>query len=61
MLINGRSIGGGDDVQELHENGKLAETVKTMGGKRVMSVEKKAKEEEGKAKEGSGRRRRVRA
>ncbi|OQO04934.1 hypothetical protein B0A48_07952 [Cryoendolithus antarcticus] len=38
VLINGKSIGGGDDIQELHETGKLAETVQAMGGKRVMSV-----------------------
>jgi glutaredoxin len=35
ILINGRSIGGGDDVQELHDSGKLAEKVKSMGGKRM--------------------------
>jgi len=35
ILINGKSIGGGDDVQELHESGKLAEKVKSMGGKRM--------------------------
>lgn len=45
VLINGRSIGGGDDVQELHENNKLAETVQAMGGKRVMEVKKKPAEE----------------
>jgi len=35
ILINGRSIGGGDDVQELHSSGKLVEKVKSMGGKRM--------------------------
>lgn len=35
ILINGKSIGGGDDVQELHESGKLMDKVKSMGGKRM--------------------------
>jgi hypothetical protein len=38
VLINGRSIGGGSEVQALHDEGKLVETVKSMGGKRVMEV-----------------------
>ncbi|TKA80306.1 hypothetical protein B0A55_02212 [Friedmanniomyces simplex] len=45
ILINGKSIGGGDDVEGLHREGKLAETVRSMGGKRVVSVEAKAPEE----------------
>lgn len=43
MLINGKSIGGGDDIQALHDSGKLIHKVKAMGGKRVMSVVAKAK------------------
>ena len=35
ILINGKSIGGGDDVERLHLEGDLIETVKSMGGKRV--------------------------
>lgn len=35
VLINGKSIGGGDDVQELHDSGRLVEKVKSMGGKRM--------------------------
>ncbi|KAF1817408.1 glutaredoxin [Eremomyces bilateralis CBS 781.70] len=38
ILINGKSIGGGDDVAQLHEQGKLIETVKSMGGKRIMEA-----------------------
>ncbi|KAK4976582.1 hypothetical protein LTR66_010809 [Elasticomyces elasticus] len=38
VLINGKSIGGGDDVQKLHEDGTLTETVKSMGGKRIMEA-----------------------
>ncbi|KAF2102866.1 hypothetical protein NA57DRAFT_71851 [Rhizodiscina lignyota] len=38
VLINGKSIGGGDDVQALHDQGTLTDTVKTMGGKRIMEA-----------------------
>jgi glutaredoxin len=48
VLINGKSIGGGDEIQALHEEGKLAGKVQSMGGKRVVSVVKK----EGAAAEG---------
>lgn len=46
VLINGKSIGGGDDVQELHEGDKIVEKITSMGGKRIVRVEKKAAEEE---------------
>jgi len=39
ILINGKSIGGGDDVQELHDDGKIAEKITSMGGKRIQKVE----------------------
>ncbi|KAF2492469.1 glutaredoxin [Lophium mytilinum] len=48
VLINGRSIGGGDDVEALHQKGKLESTIRSMGGKRVVEVTKievKSKEE----------------
>ncbi|KAI9677050.1 MAG: hypothetical protein M1817_006889 [Caeruleum heppii] len=38
VLINGKSIGGGDDVSKLDTDGKLAELVQTMGGKRILEV-----------------------
>nr|POE47361.1 monothiol glutaredoxin-7 [Quercus suber] len=38
ILVNGRSIGGGDDVQKLHEEGKLIDLVQSMGGRRVTAV-----------------------
>nr|POE54948.1 monothiol glutaredoxin-7 [Quercus suber] len=38
ILINGRTIGGGDDVQKLHEDGKLIDLVQSMGGRRVTAV-----------------------
>ncbi|EME50135.1 hypothetical protein DOTSEDRAFT_68858 [Dothistroma septosporum NZE10] len=47
VLINGKSIGGGDDVQALHDNGKIIDTIKAMGGKRITSVEKVKQSESG--------------
>ncbi|KAF2083160.1 glutaredoxin, partial [Saccharata proteae CBS 121410] len=38
VLINGKSIGGGDDIEALHNHGKLAETVRSMGGKRIVEA-----------------------
>lgn len=39
VLINGKSIGGGDDIQELHDEGRIAEKITSMGGKRIVKVE----------------------
>ncbi|KAF2459013.1 thioredoxin-like protein, partial [Lineolata rhizophorae] len=36
VLINGKSIGGGDDVEALHEGGELVSTITGMGGKRIV-------------------------
>ena len=38
VLINGKSIGGGDDVEALHTSGELINKVKTMGLKRIIEV-----------------------
>ncbi len=38
VLVNGRSIGGGDDIQALDDSGGLAEKVKGMAGKRIMEA-----------------------
>lgn len=38
ILINGKSIGGGDEVEALHENRELIDKVKSMGGKRIMEA-----------------------
>lgn len=40
VLVNGRSIGGGDDIEELHEDDKLASTLFSFGGKRVTKIVK---------------------
>lgn len=49
VLINGKSIGGGDDVEALHIGDKLIETISSMGGKRIVEVKKKEAEGEQKA------------
>ena len=41
VLINGKSIGGGDDIEALHNKDELVDTVSSMGGKRIVSVSKK--------------------
>lgn len=48
VLINGKSIGGGDDIEALHQRGKLIDTVKRMGAKRIVEaslIEIKSKQE----------------
>ncbi|WPG99646.1 Hypothetical protein R9X50_00246500 [Acrodontium crateriforme] len=38
VLINGKSIGGGDDIAALHRDGKLIDTVTSMAGKRITEI-----------------------
>ncbi|KAF2473713.1 thioredoxin-like protein [Lindgomyces ingoldianus] len=38
VLLMGKSIGGGDDIEELHLSHKLLSTVKSMGGSRITEV-----------------------
>ncbi|KAK9421638.1 putative Glutaredoxin domain-containing protein [Seiridium unicorne] len=40
IMINGKSIGGSDDIAELDSRGTLIDKVKSMGGKRVSMKEK---------------------
>ena len=42
ILINGKSIGGGDDVVALHEKGDLIKTIKQFGGARMVEVNLKS-------------------
>jgi len=42
VLINGKSIGGGDDIAALAADDKLVETIFSMGGKRIMEAKKQA-------------------
>jgi len=37
-MISGKSIGGNDDVQQLEKEGRLGDTIHSMGGKRIMRV-----------------------
>jgi len=54
VLINGKSIGGGDDVEALDGSDKLASKIKEMGGKRVMEATKKEAALGGAAAAGGG-------
>ena len=38
ILINAKSIGGGDDIESAEIAGTLIEKIKNMGGKRIMEV-----------------------
>jgi glutaredoxin len=44
ILVNGLSIGGGDDVEALDKSGALVEKIKSMAGKRIMEVKTKLQE-----------------
>lgn len=46
VLVNGKSIGGGDDVQALDESGGMCTKLRSMGGKRVLQC-KRNNESEG--------------
>ena len=35
VLVNGKSIGGGDDIEELHTSGALISKISGLAGKRV--------------------------
>jgi len=41
VLINGVSIGGGDDVAALDDNNKLIDKIKDLGQKKMLEVKKK--------------------
>lgn len=56
VLVQGKSIGGGDDMQELDETDKLIETLKSLGGTRITDVVHQGTRE---TKEDSMRRRRA--
>lgn len=38
VMVRGRSIGGGDDVQALHEKGQLEAKIREYGGSQIMKV-----------------------
>lgn len=39
IIVNGKSLGGGDDVESLWQRGELRDKLRDMGGKRILSVE----------------------
>lgn len=39
ILVNGKSIGGGDDIAGLDRAGELTSTLKNMGGKWIVDVQ----------------------
>lgn len=41
IMINAQSLGGSDDIAHMDAEGTLEEKIKKMGGKRIVSVEKK--------------------
>lgn len=45
ILISGTTIGGGDEVESLHEKGELVRKIKDMGGKRIMEARLKGVKE----------------
>lgn len=55
VLIQGKSIGGGDDMQHLDDTDTLVETFKSLGGTRVQDVVRNVVRES----QGLARRRRV--
>jgi glutaredoxin len=40
VLVTGKSIGGGDDIEALDESIELVNKIKSMGGKRMVEVKK---------------------
>jgi glutaredoxin len=45
VLISGLSIGGGDEVAKLHDEGTIAETIRKMAGKRVTEILRKEEDD----------------
>jgi glutaredoxin len=46
VLVNGRSIGGGDDMEALDSAGELSSKIKDYAGKRVMEITRKEREKD---------------
>lgn len=38
VLVDGQSIGGGDDIEALHQSGKLIEKIQSLAGKQITSI-----------------------
>lgn len=46
ILVIGKSIGGGDQMQELDESGTMIKTLKSLGGTRITSVKRSSPQTE---------------
>jgi glutaredoxin len=46
IMINAQSLGGSDDIAKMDADGTLAAKIQKMGGKRIVSVVKKHKDED---------------
>jgi hypothetical protein len=46
IMINAQSLGGSDDIARLHAEGTLADEIKKLGGKRIVSIERSKHSEE---------------
>ena len=46
IMINAQSLGGSDDIAKMDAEGTLEEHIRKMGGKRIVSVEKKHKDDD---------------
>lgn len=46
ILINGKSIGGGDDIEHLHQERQLSDTIRAMGGQRIVRADVKDPEDD---------------
>ena len=42
IMVNGKSIGGGDDIAAFHAQKMLADKIKSLGGKRIAITELEA-------------------
>ena len=40
IMINARSLGGGDDIARMHSDGTLPDKIWKLGGKRIVSIQK---------------------
>ncbi|KAI9889378.1 MAG: hypothetical protein M1814_005547 [Vezdaea aestivalis] len=42
ILINGKSIGGGDDIEQLDHQNELSDKIRSLGGKRMVEVSRRS-------------------
>ena len=54
IMVNGRSIGGSDDIAELDAKGELVDKIKSLSGKRITTLEKRLGENGSSSDKGKG-------